>query len=125
MKSRRTNSNLLVRNQRPLLILGAAVIVATFVVLLALRKNWNSEKVVESVPQAEVAAPPLSPLTASPYLESMRQANYVGSNVCVECHRVQHASYLETAHSRSFGLVDLAAEPPDGKFARDDAPWRY
>lgn len=46
-------------------------------------------------------------------------ASYVGSRRCIECHPEQHASYLETSHSRSFVDVDPAREPAGGDFTHD------
>lgn len=88
-------------------------------------RTWNGSSAGEEGPPAVTEAPPLAPLAESPYLESMRDATYVGSQACIECHQDQHASFLQTAHSRSFGPVDLAAEPPDGEFAREGTAWHY
>ncbi|MFQ5733375.1 MAG: tetratricopeptide repeat protein [Planctomycetaceae bacterium] len=41
---------------------------------------------------------------------------YVGSAACLECHREEHKSYLQTAHSRALTRVDPAEEPADARF---------
>ena len=112
------------RSRGGLVILG----LLTAIGLLGLWQWWRTWDVssADVAPSPAVtSAPPLAALGDSPYLESMRNATYVGSQACIECHEGQHASYLQTAHSRSFGPVDLAAEPPDGQFARAGTAWRY
>jgi hypothetical protein len=68
--------------------------------------------------QAPIDAGQLPPLEtpSSPYLNTASDAKYVGTERCRQCHADQHETYLQTAHSRSFSLVDPAREPPDGSF---------
>lgn len=61
-------------------------------------------------------APPLPPISPSAYVNTTAAAEYVGSETCRDCHLEWHASYLKTAHSRSFSVVDADQEPPDGTF---------
>ena len=65
-----------------------------------------------------VAATPsdMLPPPASRFLNSAPDVAYIGQQACAKCHPDQHRSYLETAHSRALGPVDLAAEPPDDTF---------
>src|SRR5438105_2512391 len=58
--------------------------------------------------QVASAPPPLP--RSSEYLNTTAQAQYVGSEGCRDCHVDEHASYLATAHARSFRLVDPATE---------------
>ena len=59
---------------------------------------------------------PALPPPASPYRNTTVAAAYVGSESCGQCHTSEHASYLETTHSRSLSLVDPTEEPPDARF---------
>jgi predicted CXXCH cytochrome family protein len=60
-------------------------------------------------------APPqeLPHIVSGPYLNTGVEAAYVGTQACVNCHREEHETYLETMHSRSLNNVDASAEPPD------------
>lgn len=58
----------------------------------------------------------LPPPLTSNFRNTSPDVAYVGNEACVECHRDEHASYLETNHSRSFSDIDLSIEPPDGEF---------
>ena len=62
------------------------------------------------------APPDLPPVTETPFLNATPRAKYVGSHVCTECHAAEHASYLQTYHSTSFGEADAATGFPDGEF---------
>ena len=44
------------------------------------------------------------------------EIGFVGNDACIECHRDEFATYLDTNHSRSFSEVNVATEPPDGEF---------
>jgi len=70
---------------------------------------------------ALVSLPPI----ASPYLNTTTTATYVGSENCIECHRDQHATYLETTHSRSLTLADPTKEPPNAQFEHAPSGLRY
>jgi hypothetical protein len=59
---------------------------------------------------------PALPPPTSPYRNTTAAAAYVGSESCGECHPSEHASYLETTHSRSLRPVDPNQEPPDTRF---------
>jgi Tetratricopeptide repeat/Cytochrome c554 and c-prime len=68
---------------------------------------------------------PLPPFSESRYLNTGRDAQYVGTGACTECHRGRHDSYLLTAHSRSLADVDPKAEPPDGVFVQPSSGRAY
>lgn len=56
---------------------------------------------------------------------AVAQPTPVGTKVCAECHASEHASYQETAHSRSFGEVNIAEEPEPGGFFHEASGRRY
>jgi tetratricopeptide (TPR) repeat protein len=58
----------------------------------------------------------LPPFSETPFLNSGRNARYVGIDACKECHTDNYHSYLHTAHSRALRDLDAATEPPDGTF---------
>jgi tetratricopeptide (TPR) repeat protein len=74
---------------------------------------------VSDKPAEPSAAPASRSLNAAPGVE------YIGFEACAKCHPDQHRSYLETAHSRALGPVDLAAEPPDVKFDHEPSGRTY
>ncbi len=43
-------------------------------------------------------------------------AGYVGSDACKKCHAKQHASYLQTSHSRSFSETSRSHDPAEGEY---------
>jgi hypothetical protein len=59
-----------------------------------------------------------APLT-SKFRNTTSEVAYVGNDACIDCHRDEFATYLETNHSRSFSDVNVATEPPDGEFHHD------
>lgn len=50
---------------------------------------------------------------------------YVGSAECVDCHREQHASFLETAHSESAAKTIPDQEPPSATYTQALTGFRY
>ena len=70
------------------------------------------------------ALTPLPPLPESPYLNT-RDATYVGSSTCIECHQQEHAGYLHTGMGRSMASVVPEAEPPDGTYDHKPSGRRY
>lgn len=66
--------------------------------------------------RANASPPPLTPIRPTPFVNVDSSSKYVGSSICAECHRDQHQSYLQTAHSRALEEIDLTAEPPDAQF---------
>lgn len=75
-----------------------------------------SVSVRRSQQQPEQVLPaPLPEIGSSAYLNTAG-GEYVGVQVCAECHPEQHRSYLGTAHSRSFRKVEPRSEPAGGEF---------
>lgn len=70
----------------------------------------------------EVAVPNLPPIAESRYQNTERGVGYIGTERCAVCHPAAHQSYLDTAHARALGDVNLETEPPDGEF--NDARWQ-
>ncbi len=68
---------------------------------------------------------PLTPIAASPFLNTKPDAHYVGTQTCVTCHADEHASFLHTGMGRSMAPVDIAHEPPDGAFDHRVSKRRY
>ena len=69
--------------------------------------------------------PDVPPPVASPYVNTAADVAYVGSESCAACHQEQHASYLQTAHSRALSDVDPALEPPDAEYVHTASRRRY
>src|SRR5438874_1114085 len=59
---------------------------------------------------------PLPDLAPARFRNASKTVGYVGSRECKGCHRDEHATYLQTTHSRSLGDVDVAHEPPDAEY---------
>jgi hypothetical protein len=64
----------------------------------------------------EQSAFPVPPYSASKYLNTGPDAQYVGIAVCAECHPKKHQSYRLTPHSQALSDLDPKVEPPDGEF---------
>ena len=62
---------------------------------------------------------------SSPYKNTQPGVQYVGSQACVACHEQEHESYQHTGMAQSMGTVDLAREPPDGRFDHELSKSRY
>ena len=67
----------------------------------------------------------IPPIRESLFLNTSRDATYVGSEACAKCHADEHKSYLHTAHSRSLGEIDLDAEPLDAEFKHNPSGRTY
>jgi len=61
----------------------------------------------------------LPPITPARFRNATPTAQYVGSTACLECHRDEHKSYLQTTHSRSLAEVDVPHEPDGGEFSHE------
>jgi Flp pilus assembly protein TadD len=59
---------------------------------------------------------PLPAWSATPFLNTGRNARYIGAAACTACHADRHRSYLNTAHSQAMASVEPTREPPDGSF---------
>ncbi len=84
-------------------------------------RDQNAQLPIENRP----ATMPLPPLATSKFLNATSNATYVGAQRCAECHADEHATYLQTAHSRSMSEVDPGAQPPDGSFEHAASGRRY
>src|SRR5262245_21775896 len=82
---------------------------------------WQSQRPASS---AGVSFP-LPPYSASPYLNTGLEAQYVGTDSCASCHRDKHKSYLLTPHSRALADLDPSSEPPDGSFYHESSSRFY
>lgn len=67
----------------------------------------------------------LPAVAPSPFQNTHSDALYVGTARCIECHADQHASFLQTAHSRSMRVVDPQQEPKDGTLDHAASGRRY
>jgi hypothetical protein len=63
--------------------------------------------------------------SSSPYLNTGRDARYVGTAACVKCHEAEHKSYLRTGMSRSTAVVDAEREPPEATVDHPASGRRY
>ena len=86
-----------------------ALLLAGSAVFLASRTPRQPPKHTEQIA-------PLPPIRQSAFRNAGPGASYVGRNSCAACHPDEHESYLATAHSRAFAVVDPNSEPPDGRF---------
>ena len=102
------------------MLLGAGLLGAALVIALAVR--WGLRKGVPPV-QADPFA--LTPLSASPYLNTDPGVGYVGSEACRACHEDRHASFRTTGMGRSMAAVNLSREPPDAVFEHPLSKRRY
>ncbi len=69
-----------------------------------------------AVPVASDDPFPLPPYSETRYLNTGPDAQYIGSDACARCHKDNHASYRQTAHSQAFAEIRAENEPPDGSF---------
>jgi hypothetical protein len=67
-------------------------------------------------PSVQPTVFPVPPYSQTPYRNTSRAVQYIGSDACAACHHARHQSYLLTPHSRALADLDPAAEPPDGAF---------
>jgi hypothetical protein len=70
---------------------------------------------VEPILEREVKFP-LPGYSKSRYLNTAADVEYIGAAACAGCHRSNHQSYMQTAHSRALVDVEADAEPQDGSF---------
>ena len=99
--------------QRVRRVIGIGILAAILVGVLVYLRPWASPSARTS---DETVSFPLPPLSETHYLNTGPDATYVGIDVCAECHRGNHQSFLLTAHSRALADLDPKAEPPDGSF---------
>lgn len=118
--------------------LGRKAGVVAVVLTLVAASGWFLERVTRpptlpdhlaGSPRERADAPGLSAapddrfvipeIAESRFRNASKSVEYVGSQACVECHRDEHKSYLQTTHSRSLADVDVSREPPDGEFCHE------
>ncbi len=84
---------------------------------------WNTTQPAPAPPHAdaesEIAAPP--PVPRSRFLNTARDAEFVGRQACAGCHAEQDLRYQETAHSLALAAVDPDNEPKDCEFHASSA----
>lgn len=68
---------------------------------------------------------PLTPVSASSYLNTGPDARYVGSEACRACHADRHETFRRTGMGRSMAVVDPAREPPDVTYDHPLSKRRY
>jgi hypothetical protein len=94
--------------------LGAAIALSGAVAAVVI---WASLRPADDSPPTRRWPDFPSPeIASSNYVNVGKDARYVGTQRCLECHVDEHASYLETGHSRSMSEVDPESEPPGGEF---------
>src|SRR5581483_5470439 len=88
------------------LLMGAGLLAALAAAGLAFRA-YRPDRQVSTARSVDIGSPadPVEP-----------ESEYVGLDVCAECHVAQYRSYQQTAHSRALAEIELSAEPPDGEF---------
>lgn len=67
-------------------------------------------------PTPDAPAFAVPPIRSSRFLNAKADVSYVGNDACAECHKDEHASYLNTPHSQALQDIALASEPPDAEF---------
>ncbi|HMF14487.1 MAG TPA: cytochrome c3 family protein, partial [Gemmataceae bacterium] len=68
---------------------------------------------------------PVPTLSASPFLNTKADAQYVGSAACRSCHAGEDASFRRTGMGRSLAEADPAREPPDATVDHSLSKCRY
>lgn len=113
------------RLRRRVVCCGAAILVLGTAIVWGLvhfssRQTAGTERREDEAPGQSLVADddrfPLPEIAASSFRNASKAVAYVGSRECIECHRGEHNTYLQTTHSRSLGEVDISREPPDGEY---------
>ena len=102
-------------------VLAASAVLAAVGVLAA--RWWREEPGPPPDPPPDPF--PLTPLSASPYLNTGPDARYVGSGTCRSCHLDRHESFRGTGMGRSMAEADPAREPPDAAYDHAASKRRY
>jgi hypothetical protein len=119
----RPTSRTPIRNRHRHALSGLAFLVLAVALVWALQSVVSDKPIENPIPREgdrnfasasdEVLHAKIAP---SPFRNASKTVGYVGSQECIECHRAEYESYLQTTHSRSLAEVDVAREPPDGEF---------
>ncbi|GAA5506002.1 hypothetical protein [Novipirellula caenicola] len=59
------------------------------------------------------------------WLHADDSVKYIGSDQCISCHENQHASFLQTLHSKTARFTDVTLEPDAGEFKHQASGHRY
>jgi Cytochrome c554 and c-prime len=102
---------------RQRLILCGIICLAAIIVVLVSR---NPNPVEEARPVFDL--PPVRP---SEFRNSKPGVEFVGADVCAECHEDQYAEWRNTAHSRALAEIDPDREPPVGHVDDESQRLRY
>src|SRR5438552_3056485 len=102
----------------------AAAVAAAAVLLAAIAAGawWGFRQPRPEVPAADHRASPptdpfpVTPLSASPFLNTRSEARFVGSEACRACHEKAFESFGRTGMGRSMAEVRPDREPPDAAF---------
>lgn len=90
-----------------------AILLTTAAVSLAAAAGWWFLRGRHPDPRSDPGAPPLLPLSSSPFLNTGPGAAYLGSAACTRCHPGEHSAYQRTGMSRSTAEVNPDKQPPD------------
>lgn len=101
-------------------LLGIGVLAAIVAAVVAFRYGHGK---TDPPPEADPFA--LTPLPASPYLNTGSAAHYVGSATCQKCHEEAADSFRRTGMGHSMAEVDAAGQPPDATFDHPASKRRY
>lgn len=108
-----------VRRWKPL-ILGCVLAVALAGLAWAAWSRWGNRE-----PNQESPTFPLTPISASPFLNTKPEVKYVGSESCRTCHQGDTMAFRRTGMGRSMADIDLTREPPDAVYEHAPSKRRY
>src|SRR5947209_19750790 len=104
---------------------------AALLALVALGAAWGYLRSRPELPAVNPGPPadtdpfPVSPLSASPFLNTRPEARFVGSNACRGCHEKAADSYLRTGMGRSMAEAAPDRAPPAAQFDHPASGRRY
>jgi hypothetical protein len=112
--------------RRHWLVRGVALLaVGGAVALVALSRLRDGAPQPRPDPPTETESFPLTPVAASPYLNTGPAAHYLGSQACRPCHPAAHDSFHATDMGRSMADAVPGREPPDATFDHPASQRRY
>ncbi len=79
-------------------------------IVLALGVSLHMVSLTAAEPDAESNRPTPAPRNAAPGVK------YIGSQACASCHQGEHASFLNTSHSRAACMTEPLSEPEPARF---------
>ena len=101
---------------------GAVGILALLLLGYQLTEQTRPE---QSPSPSEPGAFPLTPTSASPYLNTGPDARYIGSGACKSCHGDRHDSFRRTGMGQSMAALDPAKEPAGATYDHPLSKRRY